>query len=82
MIGQRKHTRFSFISVNKLATSVGTMTFFASVLELLNFGRIIEMVLALSARVVFGMEIILVMISPVLIELILRKFKHKSKSSE
>jgi hypothetical protein len=69
------------LSFKRLSSLIGGMTFLASVFELLNLGRLIEMFLAISSTVAFGIEIFFVITIITLIELFIER-NAKKKGGE
>ncbi len=68
--------------VGRLSTWIGSMTFLASLFELLNFGRFLEMALAFSARLVFGIEVIVIISIPLIVKFFYDKIKKRKEETK
>jgi hypothetical protein len=64
-------------NLTTISTLVGGMSLVASVFTLLNVSRLIEVIISFSARLAFGVEIIGVVLTTVVIEAVIHWSKKK-----
>lgn len=72
-----KKEKLSKWSIYRLSSLIGGMSLFASILELFNVGRFLEVALTFSAQFAFSIELAVAVVIP----LIIRKLYHSVKSS-
>ena len=72
----------SLLTLSRISALIGGMSLFASVFELLNVGKLLEMLVCFSAKFAFGIEIVGVVIATLLFELFVNWFTKKKEEKK